>query len=185
MSNHILFLLADGFEETECVAPYDILIRGGVKVSLASIHTDPFVEGAHGLTIRADALLSELDPSLYSGIFLPGGGRGVENLRNSQAVQEPVRSFMGAGKWVTAICAAPIVFAAAGVLHDKRVTSYPSTESDIRSYCKSYSQDRVVVDGKLVTSRGPGSAEEFGLQLLALLEGKDKSADVRQGMVAR
>ena len=185
MSNHILFLLADGFDETECVAPYDILIRGGVKVSLASIHEDPYVEGAHGLTVKADALLSEIDPSLYSGIFLPGGGRGVENLRASEAVLEIVRTFTDAGKWVTAICAAPTVLAAAGILHDKRVTSYPSTESDILPYCKSYSQDRVVVDGKLVTSRGPGSAEEFGFCLLSLLEGKEKSDDVRQGMVAR
>ena len=185
MQNRILFLLADGFEESEMVLPFDILTRGGVKVSLASIHEDPFVEGAHGLTIKADALLSEVDLKLFSGVFLPGGGRGVENLRALEAVLETVRSFVSADKWVTAICAAPIVLALAGILHDKRVTSYPSTEADIRPYCKAYSNDRVVVDGKLVTSRGPGSAEEFGFALLSLLEGEEKMTAVKAGMVAR
>ena len=185
MQNHFLFLLADGFEETEMVVPFDILLRGGVKVSLASIRKELYVKGAHGLLVKADVLLSDVDISLFSGVFLPGGGLGVENLRASEAVLDAVRSFASADKWVTAICAAPTVLASAGILHDRRVTSYPSTETDVLPHCGSYSQERVVVDGKLLTSRAPGTAEEFGFALLELLEGKEKAESVRSAMVAR
>ena len=75
MQNRILFLLADGFEESEMVLPFDILTRGGVKVSLASIHEDPYVEGAHGLTIKADALLAEVDWKLFSVVVFPASRR--------------------------------------------------------------------------------------------------------------
>ena len=185
MQNHFLFLLADGFEETEMVVPFDILLRGGVKVSLASVRKELNVKGAHGLQVKADVLLSDVDISLFSGVFLPGGGLGVENLRASEAVLDAVRSFSSADKCVTAICAAATVFALAGILHDRRVTSYPSTETDVLPHCGSYSQERVVVDGKLLTSRAPGTAEEFGFALLELLEGKEKAESVRSAMVAR
>ena len=91
MQNHFLFLLADGFEETEMVVPFDILLRGGVKVSLASIRKELNVKGAHGLLVKADVLLSDVDISLFSGVFLPGGGLGVENLRASEAVLDAVK----------------------------------------------------------------------------------------------
>lgn len=185
MKNRILFLLADGFEETECVVPFDILARGGCEVTLAGIHGDVFVEGAHGLTVKADVLLSEAEPSDFDGVFLPGGGRGVENLGASEAVLDMVRNFYGAEKWVFSICAGPLVLARAGILRDKRVTSYPSTKADLLPHCASYSESRVVVDGKLVTGRGPGSAEEFGFALLELLEGKEKAEEVRAGMLSR
>jgi DJ-1 family protein len=185
MKNRILFLLADGFEEMEAVIPFDILSRGGISATLASIHEDAFVEGAHGLSVRADALLSELSPSDFDGVFIPGGSRGVENLKSSEPVLEIVRDFAAAGKWVFSICAGPMVLARAGILHDRRITSYPSTEKDLILHCKAYSADRVVVDNRVVTSRGPGSAEEFGFAVLELLTDRRTVQEVRTGMLAR
>ncbi len=185
MKNRILFVLANGFEETECVVPFDILSRGDVQVTLAGIHDDVFVEGAHGLTVKADILLSEAELSEFDGVFLPGGSRGVENLMASERVLEIVRNFYGAGKWVLSICAGPLVLAQAGILAGKNVTSYPSTKADLLSHCGNYCEDRVVACGKLLTSRGPGTAEEFGFAVLEALEGKEKTERVRTGMLAR
>ncbi len=185
MKNRILFVLADGFEETECVVPFDILSRGDVQVTLAGIHDDVFVEGAHGLTVKADILLSEAELSEFDGVFLPGGSRGVENLMASERVLEIVQNFYGAGKWVLSICAGPLVLAQAGILGGESVTSYPSTASDVRPHCGNYREDRVVASGKLLTSRGPGTAEEFGFAVLEALEGKEKTERVRTGMLAR
>lgn len=185
MKNRILFVLANGFEETECVVPFDILSRGGVQVTFASVHDDVSVEGAHGLTLVADILLSQAELSEFDGMFLPGGSRGVENLMASERVLELVRNFYGAGKWVLSICAGPLVLARAGILGDKSVTSYPLTKADLLSCCGIYREDRVVVHGKLVTSRGPGTAEEFGFAVLESLEGKEEAERVREGMLAR
>ena len=185
MINHILFLLADGFEEIEFTAPFDILMRGGVKVTLASIHEDAMVESARGLQVRADALLSELDLDDYQGIFLPGGGRGVDNLRASEAVLDCVRKFYNKQKWVTAICAAPSVLAVAGILQHHKVTSFPGIEAELAPYCKAYSHERVVVDGKVITSRSAGTAEEFAFTLLEILEGTPKAKEIKKAILAR
>lgn len=185
MEKRMLFLMADGFEEMEFTAPYDILMRAGVKVTLASIHEDAMVESARGLQIRTDALFPEIRRADYDGIFLPGGARGVQNLRASEDVLDCVREFYENKKWVTAICAGPTVLAAAGILQNQKVTSYPANEADLAPYCKAYLQDRVVVDGKVVTSRGPGTAEEFALTLVTLLLGQSKAMEIRKGIVAR
>lgn len=183
--NRILILMADGFEETELVFPYDVWRRGGIKVTLASIDDDSEAESARGLVIRADAALSEIDPGDYSGLFLPGGLKGVDNLKHSERVLDLVRMFHEKGKWVTAICAAPLVLAAAGISFSHKLTSYPGMEGDLSKYCVAYLQDRVVVDGKVVTARGAGVAEEFALTVLALLEGKETSERIRSQMVCR
>ena len=183
--NRMLVLVADGFEETELVAPVDIWIRGGVKVTLASIDDDAEVEGGHNLVLKADAGLSELNLNDYNAVFLPGGSRGVDNLKHSEAVLDIVREYHEKGKLVTAICAAPSVLAAAGITFKHKITSYPGMDGDLKKFCASYSTDRVVVDGKLVTSRGAGTAEEFGLKVLEILEGKEVSERVREQMVCR
>jgi 4-methyl-5(b-hydroxyethyl)-thiazole monophosphate biosynthesis len=143
------------------------------------------VESARGLQVRADALLSEVDLNDYQGIFLPGGGRGVANLRASEAVLDCVRTFYNKQKWVTAICAAPSVLAAAGILQHHKVTSFSGIEADLVPYIKTYSYERVVVDGKVITSRSAGTAEEFALVLLELLEGLTKAKEIRKAILAR
>ncbi len=184
--NRILVLMAEGFEETELVVPFDILVRGGVKVTLAAINNDDGeVEGAHHLLMRADAKLSEINLNDYNAVFLPGGGRGVDNLKHCEAVLDIVREFHEKKKWVTAICAAPAVLAAAGITFKHKITSYPGMDADLKKFCTAYLQDRVVVDGNVVTSRGPGTAEEFGLKVLELLEGKEAADRVHDQMVCR
>lgn len=181
----ILFLMADGFEEIEFTAVFDILIRGGVKVTLAGIYNDARVIGAHGLSIRADAALSELYLGNYQGVFLPGGSTGVENLSDSDEVIQSVQNFFTDEKWVTAICAAPKVLAKAKVISNYTVTSYPSVRSEVEPHCKKYSEERVVRDRNIITSRAAGTAEEFALEFLKVLEGESVSEKVRSQILAR
>lgn len=184
MSKKILVLLADGFEETEVVVPFDILSRGGVKVSLVSLE-NPTVKGAHGLSLIADATLSEIEASDFDGVFIPGGSVGVENLRASKLVIETLRKLFSAKKWIASICAGPLVLADAGLLKEKNVTSYPSVGTYLAPHCKAYAENRVVIDGKLVTSRGPGSAEEFGIEFLKAIVGEKEALSVKTAMLAR
>lgn len=181
----ILFLVAEGFEEVELVAPFDLLQRGGVKVALAAVGDDVEVKGSHGLRIRTDFFLQGAHLGDFDGVFVPGGGLGVKNLCASVAAAECVKAFAAAGKWIAAICAGPKVLALAGLTHDKAITSYPSVEAELKPLCRRYVQDRVCLDGKLLTSRGAGTAEEFALAFLAALEGEDAARAIRQKIVAR
>ena len=183
--NKILFLVANGFEDVELFMPLDILMRGGVLVTLASIDDNTTVESARHVSIQTNQKLSELNLNEFSGIFLPGGGLGVENLKSSEKVLETVRYFYENKKWVTAICAAPLVLAHAGVIKSHKITSYPSVESDLLNDCKTYSKERVVTDSNIITSQGPGSAEEFGFKFLELLEGNPIAEKVKAQMICR
>lgn len=182
MTQKTLILLADGFEELEFVAPFDILIRGNVDVVTASIHETTSVESARGLQVSADLLLTEVSAADYGMLVLPGGGTGTQNLRKSEAVLNLVREFEQQGKTIGAICAAPTVLAAAGILQNYRVTSFPGTENDVIPYCKSYSPEAVVVDGNLITSRAAGTAAQFGFALLSRAAGEQRAAEVRKQM---
>lgn len=179
----ILFLMADGFEETEAVTPFDYFQRAGMEVTLASISENLEVVGAHGLKIKAEACLKDVVFSDYDGVLLPGGGPGVRNLSASGLVLEAVREFDRGGKWVLAICAAPLVLSRSGILENRRVTCYPGCESEL--VCKEFLMDRVVVDSRIITSRGAGTAEEFALACIAKLVSPDVSEKVRQQIVAR
>lgn len=175
----ILVLMAPGFEEIELTAPVDILRRLGVPVVLAGVQGLQ-VEGAHGLTMTADVLLSEVQVGAYSGVVLPGGAASWL-LRDTLVVLDVVREMHAAGRLVAAICAAPIALEAAGVLSRRSVTCYPAeaVTSDIRS-AAGISTAPTVTDGNIVTGRGPGAALEFGFALGEYL-GKDVSA-LRQEM---
>lgn len=183
MTNKVLILLADGFEELEFVAPFDILSRGNVAVVTASIHETTAVESARRLQVTADLLLADVCVSDYTMLILPGGGVGTQNLCKNGAVLQLVREFNSQGKIIGAICAAPMVLAAAGVIQNSKVTSFPSTEPDVAPYCKTYSHDQVVVDGKMITSRAAGTAAAFGFALLAQLEGDDRANEARLQML--
>ena len=181
----ILFLVADGFEETELTAPFDLLQRGGVGVTLASISGDLSVRGSHGLQIETDILLKDAQTEEFDGVFLPGGGRGVKNLCASPEVATCALAFAAADKWVAAICAAPKVLALAGLAKDKRVTSYPSVADEIRPLCREYVEERVCIDGKFITSRGAGTSEEFALAFLQALTDPEVAAVIRNKILAR
>ena len=167
----ILVLLAPGFEEIEFTAPVDILRRLGISVVTAGVQGRE-VEGAHGITMQADTLLSEVKGGDYAGIVLPGGAASWL-LRDMPAVLQLVREMNAEGKMVAAICAAPIALEAAGVLSGRRITCYPAEAvvADIPSAAE-ITTEPTVTDGNIITGRGPGAALEFGFALGAYL-GKD------------
>jgi 4-methyl-5(b-hydroxyethyl)-thiazole monophosphate biosynthesis len=173
-----LVLLAEGLEEIEAVTLIDVLRRAGVEVTTASLG-DTLVTGAHNVSLMADRRLGDVADQVFDVVLLPGGMPGAQHLRDDQRVLQLLRRQFGAGRYVGAICAAPIVLDAAGILNGKRATSYPGFAlPDAR-----YSEARVVVDGAIATSRGPGTAMEFALQWVAILVGTQTAEQLRQGML--
>jgi len=176
-----LFLLTNGFEELEFVAPYDILHRGGVKTQTASISDKKEVTGSHNITVLADSLLSQIDGLPFDLLVLPGGP-GTENLLKSDLVKELLVKSYEAGKQIGAICAAPKVLANAGILRDHEATSFPAARAEVEPFCKKYLDVSVVVSGNIITSRGAGTAAEFGFCLLSLLVNLNVAEDVKGKM---
>ncbi|MDR1932944.1 MAG: DJ-1/PfpI family protein [Spirochaetales bacterium] len=171
----IAVLLAEGFEEVEAVTPVDFLRRAGVEVIMAGV-TGKTVTGAHGVALTADVLLKDA-PANLDGLVIPGGMPGAANIAKSAAAVELVRALFAEEKLVAAICAAPgVVLGPGGFLKGKKFTCYPGYEKDVSG--ASFSEDRVVADGNLITSRGPGTAAEFALAIIAYLAGKDAAAKV-------
>ncbi|MDP3304583.1 MAG: DJ-1/PfpI family protein [Erysipelotrichaceae bacterium] len=165
----IACMLADGFEETEALATVDILRRAGLKVDLVSIDKE-IVRGSHDIKVVSDRLVGE-DLIDYDMIFLPGGLPGATNLMADQRVLDLLRQFDKKGKWIAAICAAPSVLAAAGIIKDRKLTSYPVSAGDKTYDGAEYLEDLVVIDGNLVTSRGVATVPEFAFTLVNLLDG--------------
>src|SRR5688572_23675271 len=177
--------LLPGFEEIEAVTIIDVLRRAELRVLVASTAAGP-VRGSHDIEVVADTPLASIvvsgtaDP--VEMIALPGGMPGAANLARDPEVQRLIRELAAAGKYTCAVCAAPIALAAAGVHRGKRVTCYPGFEDKLEG--GTHVADRVVVDGTIVTSRGPGTALEFSLTLVELLCGKVVRGDLAKGMLA-
>ena len=166
----VLIPLADGVEELEAVTLIDVLRRGGIEVTSAALGEDRVVHGSRGVTLVADALWSALATEDFDAIVLPGGGKGTENLAADRRIVETVRAFDEAGKFVAALCAAPIVLAQAGILKDCKATCYPSCAKDLGA---SYDDAPVIADGNVITSQGPGTAMLFALVLIQHFTGDE------------
>ncbi len=166
----VTVFLAEGFEEIEAVTPVDILRRGGVEVQTCSIGEDRKVVGAHGIPFTADITFSQLGEK-EEVILLPGGMPGTLNLKQFAPLCQRILSHYKSGKMLAAICAAPTVFGALGLLADKEATCYPGMEDELS--CASYSKENVVFSGGILTSRGPGTAAAFSLKLVEILRGKE------------
>ena len=171
----VLVPLAAGCEEIEAVTLVDILRRGGVEVVAASL-AGRLVHGNHGIGLEADMSLDEAASQSFDMIVLPGGQPGATHLGTDARVQRLLREYATSGRYVAAICAAPNVLAQAGLLQGKKVTSFPGAIPDTKGM--SYMESAVVRDGKIVTSRGPGTAMDFALELLELLQGAETRAAV-------
>ncbi|MBO5939817.1 MAG: DJ-1/PfpI family protein [Kiritimatiellae bacterium] len=173
--------LADGFEDIEAIAVIDVLRRGGIEVVTASLSQELSALSAHGIRMQTDALLGDVLADRWDAIILPGGGQGTANLMACEALAERLRAQKESGGYICAICAAPTVLAAAGVLEDEDVTCYPTCASEM---------DRPVVDvpavadGQIITGRGPGSAITFAFAVLLHLAGEEVAHEVSEGMVA-
>ncbi|MBP5217102.1 MAG: DJ-1/PfpI family protein [Bacilli bacterium] len=145
-----LILLADGFEETEALATHDILNRTHeIKPILCSIKEDKLVTSSASLRVYADLSLGEIDPNDYAFLVLPGGKKGVENLKGSSKVKELIETFLKSQRGVYAICAAPSILAELGYLDDATYTCFPGFETGNGDY----SGKEVEIDGKWITAR--------------------------------
>ena len=178
----VLVTLAPGFEEIETITVVDILRRAGARVVLAATEEGP-VEGSRGVSVLADALIDQVDDNDFDLVVLPGGQPGTANLQKNKTVKAIIQNMHRSQKKVAAICAAPIVLQSAGILANTKTTSHPSVKEQLSDV--GYSEDRVVVDGNIVTSRSPGTALEFALKLVEILFGRDRMETVNQGVMAR
>jgi len=179
MSKRVLCLLAPGFEEIETITPVDLLRRAAVDVTVAALGGDLLVTGRSNISVRADALLEDVDTGAFDLLILPGGP-GVKGMRDDGRPASLAREFAAAGKPVSAICAAPTILHDAGVLSGKAYTSHFSVRNELTNA----SDARVISDGGVITSRGAGTALDFGLELVGTLCGPEKADEVAASIMA-
>lgn len=170
-------LLADGFEEVEAVTAIDFLRRAGVETIMVGV-TGKDVSGGHGIRITTDLTLDEVMDDA-DVIVVPGGASGAQRIADTPEAVALVRQSLDSGRLVAAICAAPgLVLGAHGLLGNRTYTCYPGFEKHATSGV--FSEDRVVVDGNLITSRGPGTAAEFALATVRYLCGPDSADELHR-----
>ncbi|MFP4069595.1 MAG: DJ-1 family glyoxalase III [Opitutales bacterium] len=173
MTQRALIILHPGFEETEAVTPIDLLHRAEIEVVLASTADTLDVDSRCGLKVKAHARLEEVADADYDLVFLPGGP-GIQNIRRHPTVCAVLRKQAAAARWIGCICAAPLLLLDAGLSDGIEIACHPSAESELARVRR----DPVVVSGKIVTSRGAGTATQFGLALVARLKSADTAREV-------
>lgn len=178
----VYFLLADGFEETEAIAPFDMVKRAGEDAVFVSVSDEKTVTGAHGIKIVADIFLKDVSAENGKMIVLPGGKLGVENLDKTEGFDEIIKEFAGKEKFVCAICAAPSLLGKRGYLDGKKAVCYPEKEFEQHLANAEIQTTRVVRDGKFITAVGAGASIEFGLELVTAIKDKDTAEKIRNGI---
>jgi 4-methyl-5(b-hydroxyethyl)-thiazole monophosphate biosynthesis len=176
-----LIPLAQGCEELEAVTVVDLLRRAGIEVITAGLDDQP-VHASRGVVLVPDTTLDEALQRSYDIVVLPGGLPGADHLQDDARIINLLREMAGNGKYTAAICAAPRVLAHAGLLDGKRATSFPGALDDASVPGLDYLEQPVVTDGRLITSRGPGTAIDFALELIERLSGKQKRDEVEAGL---
>ena len=179
----VYILLAPGFEEAEALVPADLLRRAGVETALVTIGEES-VPGGQGITVKAEMSLADVKPVLGDMVVLPGGGRGYRNLGADPAVEELVKTAAADGLWVAAICAAPTLLGRWGLLEGKRAVCYPGMEGQLTGAVVPEGVS-VVRDGNIITSRGAGTSFDFGLELVEVMAGPEKAAEVGSSVCYR
>lgn len=177
----IVLPLANGFEEIEAITIIDVNRRAGNEVIACSLEESLEVLGANGITVKADCVIEDLDALSFDMIVLPGGAVGTEALSKHQGLQSILKEFKKSEKMIGAICAAPYALHTAGVLNTN-YTCYPSFETKIRKegYHPTHS---IIVDDNVITSRGPGTAMCFALEIVKMLNGETKFEELKKGML--
>ena len=171
-------VLIDGFEEIESLATVDILRRGGVDVTTASLTESRTVTGSHATPVQADAMFADVDAQGADVLVVPGG---TTAFNDHEGLKKEIVARAKSDKYVAAICAAPMVLGGLGLLKGKNATCYPGFEK----YCDGATMLDVpaVVDGKIITGHGPGWALEFALTILAEVVSAQTAEDVRAGLL--
>lgn len=177
----VLVPLAQGCEELEAVTIIDLLRRAEIDVVTAGLNSET-VTASRGVKLMPD---TDLDTALkddYDMVVLPGGRDGAENLDNDPRILKLLNKIADSGKFTAAICAAPTVLGNAGLLEGKKATSYPGFLEKLKLANTEISGDPVVHDGTVITSRGPGTAMDFALALIEILDGKEKRDQVESAL---
>ncbi len=178
----VLVPLAQGCEELEAITIIDLLRRAEIEVTTAGLDQDT-ITASRGVKLVPD---TDLDTALeddYDMVVLPGGLPGADHLDNDPRVIELLKKMAASDKFTAAICAAPKALAHAGVLDGKKATSYPGFLENLDLPNTQLSEQSVVKDGKVITSRGPGTAMDFALELIEVLVGVDKRNEVESALV--
>ncbi len=182
MSKTAVILLANGAEEIEAITPGDVLNRCGVDVTYAGVGGTELI-GGHHVPMRAECLVEDLGEVLFDALIVPGGGAGADNIARSDGARALIKRHFEQGKIIAAICAAPaVVLAPMGILNGKHATCYPGMERRFTHDVKGCDTD-VVVDGHVITSRGPGTAIAFSLRIAEQLVGANAALKVGQAML--
>ena len=180
-----LVLVAPGAEEIETIAVADILVRGGHRVTMASTGDLTTVLGSRGLPLSAHTRYADLATQTFDVVYLPGGKGSAEICRDDPRIQDLASAQLAAGRLLAVICAAPIALVPRGLCSGRRLTCFPGVRSAVEPHCAAWIDERVVVDGNLITSQGAGTALELGLMLVELLGSRAAADEVAQAMLAR
>lgn len=179
----VYILLGTGFEETEAIAPLDLLRRAGVQVMTVGI-SGKKVCGGHGICVEADIPVSQMDLTQMDMIVLPGGLGGVQSIKESKAAMDAISFAWENGKFVAAICAGPTVLAQLGITGGKKLTCYPGCEQQMPDAFADHTAP-CVRDGNLITGASAGCAVPFGLMLVAALKGEKTAKEIEKQIVIR
>lgn len=172
----VYIILGAGFEETEAVAPYDVLKRGGVDVKFAGIGGH-HISGSHGVTIITEETIDDIMLDKTELVIVPGGMRGVATIKNTPAAMQLIRKAYDEGKMVAAICAGPTVLSDLGIMDGRHGVCYPGMENQVKGGIMSQ-ETSTVIDGNVTTGRAAAASFDFGLTLLSQLRGDKVTAKV-------
>lgn len=174
-----LVLVANGNETIEVLTVVDYLRRANIKVDIASTEEKLDLVTSHDVTYKADIMFDDIKEDDYFGLYIPGGTKGAYSLRDNEKVLDLVKRFNDDGKIIAAICAGPVVLNEAGVLADKKATSFPSMKDEMDK-TKTYVEDEIVVtDGNITTSRGAALTNYLALKLIEIIKDKDTAGDIK------
>ncbi len=179
----VYMLLGTGFEETEAIAPLDLLRRANIDIKTVGLN-GPIVTGSHGISVQADISLEELNQEDLTMLILPGGLGGVASIRASEGAMAAIRAAWDSGKFLAAICAGPTVLADLGIPDGLQATCYPGCEENMGA-ARMVPNAAAVRDGRLITGTSAGCAIPFGLKLIETLKGRDEADRIARQIVIR
>ena len=181
MNKNVMIFIAEGFEELEAITIIDLLRRVSVNVDIVSLESDLKVRSAHDVYVVCDKLFGDINNFDVDMIILPGGALGVANIKKHDGLSKVIKDFNNQNKLVAAICAAPTALGQLGILEGKNATCYPGCESELTN--ADIVDERVVIDGNIITSKGPGTAIDFSLKLVEILLNKEISNELKKDLL--
>ena len=178
----ILVLLANGNETIEAFTAIDYLRRAGIEVDMVSTEDSLDLLTSHNIKYRAEKMLDDINCDDYDGVYVPGGTKGAESLRDNDRVIQLVREFDKDKKIIAAICAGPIVLDRAGVIADKKATSFPTIKDELKNVGEYVDDEIVVTDGNITTGRGAAVTNYLALRLVELIKGNQAKEELKVGI---